>query len=95
MVTWFRWFSFLFLLWFYTSISLIGYSKCGAEIIRSLPGQPSKAPFNQYSGYVVTDAGHGRALFYYFAEADVPNPLSKPLTLWLNGGTHLMLFNKI
>ncbi|XP_027099430.1 serine carboxypeptidase-like 46 [Coffea arabica] len=57
-----------------------------AELITSLPGQPSNVTFKQYSGYIVTDAQHGRALFYYFVKADSGNPLSHPLTVWLNGG---------
>ncbi|XWS54067.1 hypothetical protein CRYUN_Cryun10bG0057200 [Craigia yunnanensis] len=49
-----------------------------------LPGQP-KVEFQQYSGYVTVDEKKQRALFYYFAEAEV-DPASKPLVLWLNGG---------
>nr|GMD95678.1 serine carboxypeptidase-like 45 [Ipomoea batatas] len=55
-------------------------------MIDSLPGQPSDVSFIQYSGYIVTDKLHGRALFYYFAEAQSENRFSKPLTLWLGGG---------
>ncbi|KAJ4844341.1 hypothetical protein Tsubulata_047674 [Turnera subulata] len=56
------------------------------QLITKLPGQPSNVRFKQYSGYIVTNARHGRALFYYFVEADSVDPLSRPLTLWLNGG---------
>ncbi|KAH6794066.1 serine carboxypeptidase-like 40 [Perilla frutescens var. hirtella] len=52
------------------------------EIIE-LPGQP-KVEFSQYSGYVTVDPIAGRALFYYFAEAE--DASTKPLVLWLNGG---------
>ncbi|XP_041014335.1 serine carboxypeptidase-like 45 [Juglans microcarpa x Juglans regia] len=52
--------------------------------IDRLPGQP-QVGFGQYSGYVTVDAKKQRALFYYFAEAEV-DPASKPLVLWLNGG---------
>ncbi|KAL0004701.1 hypothetical protein SO802_012262 [Lithocarpus litseifolius] len=52
--------------------------------INQLPGQPPVA-FQQYSGYVIVDDKSQRALFYYFAEAEV-DPASKPLVLWLNGG---------
>nr|DAD34804.1 TPA_asm: hypothetical protein HUJ06_005444 [Nelumbo nucifera] len=54
--------------------------------VTTLPGQPTHVSFKQYSGYIVTDAAHGRALFYYLVEADSAHPLSRPLTLWLNGG---------
>ncbi|KAA0053807.1 serine carboxypeptidase-like 45 [Cucumis melo var. makuwa] len=56
--------------------------------IRSLPSQPSdsKANFKQFGGYVTVDEKQGRALFYYFVEAQTPQPTSKPLVLWLNGG---------
>lgn len=57
-----------------------------AELITALPGQPGNVSFNQYSGYITTDAEHGRALFYYFVEADSVDPLTRPLTLWLTGG---------
>lgn len=53
--------------------------------IIELPGQPGKAVFDQYAGYVTVDATSGKALFYYFAEA-VEEPSTKPLVLWLNGG---------
>ncbi|KAK6922058.1 Peptidase S10, serine carboxypeptidase [Dillenia turbinata] len=66
--------------------SLIIFSRAWAELISSLPGQPANVSFKQYSGYIVTDSEHGRALFYYFVEANSANPLSHPLTLWLNGG---------
>ncbi|KAL6010332.1 hypothetical protein ACLOJK_000763 [Asimina triloba] len=61
-----------------------------AKIITSLPGQPSNVSFKQYSGNVVTDAHNGRALFYYFVQADVPDPFSRPLTLWLNGESNML-----
>ncbi|CAA0807557.1 Serine carboxypeptidase-like 40 [Striga hermonthica] len=54
-----------------------------ADKIKALPGQPP-VTFSQYSGHVTVDAEAGRALFYYFVEAE--NPTSKPLVLWLNGG---------
>uniref|UniRef100_A0A0E0KEH1 Carboxypeptidase n=1 Tax=Oryza punctata TaxID=4537 RepID=A0A0E0KEH1_ORYPU len=53
--------------------------------VRAMPGQMEEAEFNQYAGYVTVDAKAGRALFYYFVEAP-PDPLKKPLVLWLNGG---------
>ncbi|ERN01349.1 hypothetical protein AMTRI_Chr03g147280 [Amborella trichopoda] len=56
------------------------------DLIKRLPGQPPNPSFNQYSGYIVTDTHHGRALFYYFVEADTHHRASRPLTLWLNGG---------
>jgi serine carboxypeptidase-like clade 2 len=54
--------------------------------IESLPGQP-KVEFSQYGGYVTVDKSTGRALYYYFAEAQHSNKESLPLLLWLNGGT--------
>ncbi|XP_074565219.1 serine carboxypeptidase II-3-like [Curcuma longa] len=58
--------------------------KEGDKVIQ-LPGQPDGVNFNQYAGYVTVDGESGRALFYYFVEAD-ENSKSKPLVLWLNGG---------
>ncbi|KAG6557705.1 hypothetical protein Mapa_000470 [Marchantia paleacea] len=55
-----------------------------ADLVTNLPGLPALG-FKIYSGYVTVDEGHGRALFYFFVEAQ-NDPQSKPLTLWLNGG---------
>lgn len=52
--------------------------------INKLPGQPLVS-FQQFSGYITVDEVKQRALFYYFAEAEI-DPSSKPLILWLNGG---------
>ncbi|KAG6477220.1 hypothetical protein ZIOFF_066472 [Zingiber officinale] len=52
--------------------------------IIKLPGQP-QVGFQQFSGYITVDELRQRALFYYFAEAEV-DPSTKPLVVWLNGG---------
>ncbi|KAK4372052.1 hypothetical protein RND71_007436 [Anisodus tanguticus] len=51
--------------------------------IKKLPGQPP-VKFQQYGGYVTVNESAGRALYYYFTEAE--NSKSLPLLLWLNGG---------
>ncbi|GLJ42539.1 hypothetical protein SUGI_0881950 [Cryptomeria japonica] len=56
-----------------------------SDLIEKLPGQKEKVPFKQYGGYITTDEHHGRALYYYFVEAQT-NATSRPLVLWLNGG---------
>lgn len=60
--------------------------------IYSLPGQPLVG-FPQYSGYVHVGEHDQKALFYYFAEAQV-DPPSKPLVLWLNGGIWVLHFHR-
>ncbi|MCD9645834.1 hypothetical protein HAX54_035130 [Datura stramonium] len=74
--------------WFciFTIFSSLLYYKSSAELITSLPGQPPNIFFKQYSGYIVTNSQKGRALFYYFVEADSENAASLPLTVWFNGG---------
>lgn len=63
--------------------------------IERLPGQPEGVDFDQYSGYVNVDENAGRTLFYYFVESP-QNASSKPLVLWLNGGTILIsCFNNV
>ncbi|XP_057845951.2 serine carboxypeptidase-like 45 [Cryptomeria japonica] len=56
-----------------------------SDLIPKLPGQTQNISFKQYSGYITTNKVNGRALFYYFVEAE-KNPTSSPLTLWFNGG---------
>lgn len=53
--------------------------------VRELPGQSFNLSFAHYAGYVAVNEESGRALFYWFIEAD-DDPESKPLLLWLNGG---------
>lgn len=55
------------------------------NLIESLPGAPP-VPFSMRSGYITVDEKAGRAIFFWFVEADVKDPSSAPLTLWLNGG---------
>ncbi|KAM0840109.1 hypothetical protein ACQ4PT_059881 [Festuca glaucescens] len=58
--------------------------------ITTLPGQP-EVSFGQYSGYIAVDGKGGRALFYYFVEAEI-DPATRPLVLWLNGAMDNMVF---
>uniref|UniRef100_A0A2N9HTT5 Carboxypeptidase n=1 Tax=Fagus sylvatica TaxID=28930 RepID=A0A2N9HTT5_FAGSY len=52
--------------------------------IERLPGQPH-VNFSQYGGYVTVNNSAGRALYYYFVEAQHSKD-SLPLLLWLTGG---------
>ncbi|KAJ1276370.1 hypothetical protein BS78_05G209800 [Paspalum vaginatum] len=57
--------------------------------ILALPGQPPNGvAFDMYGGYVTVDDQAGRALYYWFLEADsgTADPDTAPLVLWLNGG---------
>ncbi|KAK7291728.1 hypothetical protein RIF29_07102 [Crotalaria pallida] len=56
-----------------------------SDRIRDLPGQPSTPSVSHFSGYITVNEDHGRALFYWFYEAQ-SEPSNKPLLLWLNGG---------
>lgn len=58
------------------------------NLIESLPGAP-QVPYAMRSGYITVDEKAGRALFFWFVEADVTDPGQAPLTLWLNGGEEL------
>jgi serine carboxypeptidase-like clade 2 len=51
-----------------------------------VPGQDFNTSFAHYAGYVTVSEERGAALFYWFFEA-ATDPASKPLVLWLNGGT--------
>ncbi|XP_028753593.1 serine carboxypeptidase-like 26 isoform X1 [Neltuma alba] len=53
--------------------------------VTNLPGQPTTPSVSQFSGYITVNKDHGRALFYWFFEAQ-SEPSKKPLLLWLNGG---------
>ncbi|XP_031497081.1 serine carboxypeptidase-like 26 [Nymphaea colorata] len=65
----------------------LGQEKGGYEADRvlRLPGQPANPKLSQFSGYINVNEENGRALFYWFFEAQ-SQPSQKPLLLWLNGG---------
>ena len=56
-----------------------------SDRVAFLPGQPRSPPVSQFAGYVTVNEHNGRALFYWFFEAQT-SPAQKPLVLWLNGG---------
>ncbi|KAJ3669613.1 hypothetical protein LUZ60_011563 [Juncus effusus] len=56
-----------------------------SDRVHFLPGQPIFPSISQFSGYIVVNEEKGRALFYWFFEAQ-NDPKEKPLLLWLNGG---------
>lgn len=54
----------------------------------SLPGVPSTAPYEYYSGFLdagVPPSGRGKMYFHYIC-AMAPNWKEMPLTIWYNGG---------
>ncbi|KAG9132081.1 hypothetical protein Leryth_025552 [Lithospermum erythrorhizon] len=51
----------------------------------NLPGQSFNVDFAHYAGFVTVNEEAGRALFYWFFEAQ-DDPSSKPIVLWQNGG---------
>ncbi|CAA2967450.1 serine carboxypeptidase II-2 [Olea europaea subsp. europaea] len=61
------------------------YAQQQLDRISKLPGQNFNVSFAHYAGYVTVNNESGRALFYWFFEAD-EDPSSKPIVLWLNGG---------
>lgn len=58
-----------------------------SDRVLKLPGQPTSPHISQFSGYITVNQSHGRALFYWFFEAQ-SDPANKPLLLWLNGGKY-------
>lgn len=60
-------------------------TEADADRVRDLPGQP-KVEFKHYAGYVKLRPNDHKALFYWFFEAQ-KGVSSKPLVLWLNGGS--------
>ncbi|PVH61817.1 hypothetical protein PAHAL_3G128700 [Panicum hallii] len=75
-------------------VSALAFSSCSlslashqrdADRVARLPGQPESPSVSQFAGYVTVNERHGRALFYWFFEAQT-TPEEKPLLLWLNGG---------
>ncbi|KAF0927519.1 hypothetical protein E2562_034010 [Oryza meyeriana var. granulata] len=63
-----------------------GSSEQEADRVARLPGQPASPAVSQFAGYVGVNERHGRALFYWFFEAQATPSEKKPLLLWLNGG---------
>jgi serine carboxypeptidase-like clade 2 len=57
--------------------------------IDRFPGHPP-VNFSQYGGYVTVNQSAGRAIFYYFAEAQQFKDTS-PLLLWISGGIHIYI----
>jgi serine carboxypeptidase-like clade 2 len=78
----------------FASQSLCCYSAGSSEQERDrvafLPGQPRSPQVSHFSGHVTVNEKNGRALFYWFFEAQ-EQPAHKPLLLWLNGGSYLPL----
>ncbi|KAI3446715.1 hypothetical protein Pfo_003380 [Paulownia fortunei] len=68
-----------------TSFSSDPHNQQQLDKVLKLPGQNFNVSFAHYAGYVTVNKQSGRALFYWFFEAD-EDPSSKPLVLWLNGG---------
>ncbi|CAN6345359.1 unnamed protein product [Urochloa humidicola] len=70
-----------------SALALLIFSSCSrdADRVARLPGQPETPSVSQFAGYVTVNQWHGRALFYWFFEAQT-TPEQKPLLLWLNGG---------
>lgn len=60
----------------------VGAAEEAAEV-KGLAGQPSVS-FRHYAGYV--SVAHGRALFYWFFQADQAEASQLPLAVWFNGG---------
>lgn len=56
-----------------------------SDRVTNLPGQPTSPSISQFSGYINVNQHHGRALFYWFFQAQ-SQWSNKPLLLWLNGG---------
>ncbi|CAK9233804.1 unnamed protein product [Sphagnum troendelagicum] len=56
-----------------------------SDFVERLPGQPA-VKYKQYAGYVTVNATRGRALFYWFVEADNKKAASLPVSFWFNGG---------
>ncbi|PIN18106.1 Serine carboxypeptidases (lysosomal cathepsin A) [Handroanthus impetiginosus] len=68
-----------------TNSANIGSEEYEYDRIIKLPGQPTTPRISQFSGYITVNEAHGRALYYWFFEAQ-SEPIKKPLLLWLNGG---------
>lgn len=55
-----------------------------------LPGQPP-VRFKHYAGYVSVNEGKGRAIFYWFFEADHRKAGTLPVSFWFNGGKKMKI----
>ncbi|KAL6850088.1 hypothetical protein ACP4OV_020715 [Aristida adscensionis] len=81
-------FALLIIIFFFSSLSSTcsGHSsEQDGDRVGFLPGQQRSPPVSQFAGYVTVNERNGRALFYWFFEAQ-ESPAHKPLLLWLNGG---------
>ncbi|CAD5183114.1 unnamed protein product [Musa acuminata subsp. malaccensis] len=73
-----------FLLCLSFMLTILGDSSESDRVL-DLPGQPPSPPISHFSGYITVNRENGRALFYWFFEAQTL-PSDRPLLLWLNGG---------
>ncbi|XP_039146508.1 serine carboxypeptidase-like 26 isoform X2 [Dioscorea cayenensis subsp. rotundata] len=79
-------FSYLIFFFFFTIFYLSSLQAIQEfDRIHGLPGQPQTPQISQFSGYITVNKENGRALFYWFFEAQTL-PSKRPLLLWLNGG---------
>eukprot|EP01102_Stenamoeba_stenopodia_P003171 TRINITY_DN1310_c0_g1_i3.p1 TRINITY_DN1310_c0_g1~~TRINITY_DN1310_c0_g1_i3.p1 ORF type:complete len:484 (+),score=131.09 TRINITY_DN1310_c0_g1_i3:48-1454(+) len=60
-------------------------SQPSGDLVTDLPNL-SGTLWEQYSGYAVVNASHGRALHYWFFYSQSGTPEDDPVVLWLNGG---------
>jgi serine carboxypeptidase-like clade 2 len=65
--------------------AMVAQDRQEGDRVGFLPGQPRSPAVSQFAGYVTVNEHNGRALFYWFFEAQT-SPAQKPLLLWLNGG---------
>ncbi|KMZ68387.1 Serine carboxypeptidase-like 33 [Zostera marina] len=78
----------MFMLFSFLLVAEANDSTQESDRILNLPGQPNTttmASLSQFSGYITVNKHNGRALFYWFFEAQTQSS-TKPLLLWLNGG---------
>jgi len=71
---------------FLVGVVTLAIASPSADAVQTLPGY-GKPPSPHFSGYLNADAAtKGTRLHYWWASADVADPSTAPVVLWLNGG---------
>lgn len=57
-----------------------------SHLVKNLPGLKESENIVHYAGHLTVNEEKGANIFYWLIEAQLVDPLTAPLIVWLNGG---------